>query len=244
MTLSRALQLWLLAVVTTACTGATRDATVASDTSRPPVASAATTTVSTDDRPRAEPEDRSTPGCRTPPEGIRVDSLAIAGFALDTPLAEFEGRCLGIRMVRVPMGGEPAAALRFDFAGAVVWAAQADQSDSLRWEQAADWWVIEGDSLRLRSGKLIPRTFGELRQAGGAVVVAQTNADTMGSYAILCSDPHISLLFGHDLALPANTGRWPVAQVPGNDSLRVQRVEVSVAPRDTSLVAVCRSVGT
>jgi len=102
--------------------------------------------------------------------------------------------------------------------------------EALRDDEAPDLWTLEGDSIRLPDGELMPRTLGALRSRYGFAVVDENRAgdDIDGPHARSCRFPY--LLFA--LSVMDTARRVP-------DSARVTGVDMTGA--DTVMARFCTS---
>jgi hypothetical protein len=174
--------------------------------------------------------------CDRPKHGVVVGPDTIAAFPTRAPLAELRRRCMAGDTILHDAVGWQAVAWVFPFDGARVVAVQSKHGfgESLRENEPADLWTVEGDSVRLADGELLPRTLGALRERYGQTIVdANVAADDVdGPHARSCRWPYV--LFA--LAVK-DTARL----VP--DSARITGVQVSV-PVDTTIVRVCAAPAT
>jgi hypothetical protein len=115
--------------------------------------------------------------------------------------------------------GWQGVAWKFPFVGASVMAVQSKHGygESVHDDEEPDLWIVEGDSIRLPDGALVPRTLGALRAKYGLTLVDQNTGgdDIDGLHARSCRFPY--LLFALSVNDTART-------VP--DSARVTRVDM------------------
>jgi hypothetical protein len=172
------------------------------------------------------------PVCVRPPQGIIVGHDSIAGFSTHATLGALRQQCSLGKSDLYDAVGWQAVAWRFPFDGASVMAVQTKHSygDALSDGEAPDLWIVEGDSVRLPDGELVPRTLGALRtRYGFAIVDENLKGDDMdGPHARSCRFPYLLFALGvNDTA----------TKVP--DSARVTRVDMDALGADTVISRLC-----
>jgi hypothetical protein len=157
--------------------------------------------------------------CATPPRGIVVSRDSIASLPTHATLGEIKRRCDAGDTTLYDAVGWQAAAWVFPFEGARVVVVQTKRGDGdvVRDDEVPDLWTVEGDSVRLPDGQLMPRTLGVLRARFAPLVVDENIPadDVDGPHARSCRLPY--LLFA--LAVNDTARRVP-------DSARVTRVDL------------------
>ena len=151
----------------------------------------------------------------------------IAGFPAGARLADLDERCHSDIEDDYGIGGYTARARIFTFPGARIAAVQSDNESALQYDQAADLWSGEGDSLRLPDGRLMPATVGELRAAyPHGLVSSDKGDDSDGVVAYVCEFPRLAFPLGYEPPTPADTGHWPLSAHAIPDSTKLWRIEV------------------
>lgn len=170
--------------------------------------------------------------CARPARGIIVGHDSVAGFPTHSTLGALRQQCtLGDTALYDAVGWQ-AVAWRFPFAGARVMAVQSKHGygEAVHDDEVPDLWIVEGDSVRVPDGELVPHTLGALRaRYGFAAVDENINADDVdGAGARFCRLPYLSFALSvHDTA----------RRVP--DSARVTRVEMDTPGVDTVFSRFC-----
>jgi hypothetical protein len=169
--------------------------------------------------------------CARPARGIIVGHDSVAGFSTHATLGALRQQCgLGNSALYDAVGWQ-GVAWTFPFVGASVMAVQSKHGygEAVHDDEAPDLWVVEGDSVRLPDGELVPPTLGALRARYGFEVDENINADDIdGPSARSCRFPYLSFsLSVHDTA----------RKVP--DSARVTRVEMDTPGADTVFSRFC-----
>ena len=191
--------------------------------------------------------DKTAPAlCPTPAGGIRIAIDSVAGMPADLTVSALRRLCTAARADPVPYAGFTSPAIRFDYAGATVWAVQnIANTDTLVADQRAAYWAAVGDSLRFPDGRLIPRRLGQLRMLeSDGVMFINSGDDTEGADVSLCRFPGLSFFFD-TLPAPADTSVRPFAGIPTTDTMPFRRAEQyrdSVALRVTR--QLCHRAGT
>ena len=169
--------------------------------------------------------------CARPPRGIIVGHDSVAGFSTHAALRTLRQQCGAGKSDLYDAVGWQADAWRFPFPGANVLVVQSNHSgEAMHEDEAPDLWIVEGDSVRLPDGELMPRTLGALRARYGSAIVDDNvgGDDIDGPHARSCRFPY--LLF----ALSVNdTAR----KLP--DSARVTRVDMDTPGADTVISRFC-----
>jgi len=188
--------------------------------------------------------------CTPPKDGLRLTRDVVAGLSTRASVVELRASCQAARLDTIGMGGDEAVGLRFDYPGGTVWAAQADDADSLVAAKPATWWAAAGDSLRFSSGELIPRTVGALRRFDSVgVVVLDRGDDTEGSFVVLCRHPELGIIYGSELQpiLGRDTTKKakfitlvPLRSVRATDTLPYWRIDVGSTGYDDWVREFCR----
>jgi hypothetical protein len=172
-----------------------------------------------------------TPVCVRPARGIIVGHDTVAGFSTHADFRALRQQCGFGKADLYDAVGWQAPAWKFPFAGASVMAVQSKLGlGAMNDDEAPDLWVVEGDSVRLPDGELMPRTLGALRARYGFAIVDENlkGDDIDGPYARPCRFPYLRF------ALSVNdTAR----KVP--DSARVTRVDMDTSGVDTVISRLC-----
>jgi len=168
--------------------------------------------------------------CTTPAGGIVVSLDSVAGLSTHATLGALRQQCVAGDSVLYDAVGWQAVAWAFPFAGARVTAVQSKHGfgDLVHDDEIPDLWTVEGDSVRLPDGHLVPQTLGLLRSQYSVTIVDENTGgdDIDGPHARSCRFPY--LLFALSTT---DTAR----QVP--DSARVTRVDMD-GP-DTTMTRFC-----
>ena len=168
--------------------------------------------------------------CVPPSLGIVVSRVAVAGLSTHATLGVLRRQCAAGDSVLYDAVGWQAVAWTFPFAGARVTAVQSKYGfgDVVHDDEIPDLWTVEGDSVRLPDGQLVPQTLGLLRSRYGFTVVDENTVgdDIDGPHARSCRFPF--LLFALSTT---DTAR----HVP--DSARITRVDMD--GRDTVTTRFC-----
>jgi len=162
--------------------------------------------------------------CPSAPGGIGVSFDKIAYFPARAPASELERLCPALGDTLYDAVGWQANGRKFPFVGAMVVAIphQGGSPDSIPGD-APEMWTASGDSVRLPNGQLLPKTLGELRALGKAIVDKNEGYDDWnGPDARSCRFPEILFKLNGD-GLPKT--------LP--DSARVTSVEINVRRRET-----------
>jgi hypothetical protein len=182
---------------------------------------------------RASAETTAKEVCATPPHGIIVSRDSVASFSTHSTLAALVKQCGAGKSDLYDAVGWQADAWTFPFVGARVMVVQTRHSNgALSEDEVPDLWTVEGDSVRLPDGELVPRTLGALRSHYGTIDVDDNiNADDIdGPYAHSCRFPYLRF---------ALTVLDTARHVP--DSARVTRVDLALA--DSGHVRYCTTGG-
>lgn len=157
--------------------------------------------------------------CATPPRGVVVTRDSVASLPTHATLGEIKRRCAAGDTTLYDAVGWQAAAWVFPFVGARVVAVQSKHGDGdvVHDDEIPDLWTVEGDSVRLPDGQLMPRTLGALRSRYAPLSVDENipGDDIDGPHARSCRLPY--LLFA--LAVEDTARHVP-------DSARVIRVDL------------------
>lgn len=168
--------------------------------------------------------------CARPTRGVIVSLDSVAGFSAHATLGTLRRQCGAGDSALYDAVGWQGVAWTFPFAGARVMAVQSKHGfgESVHDEEAPDLWAVEGDSVRLPDGALVPRTLGALRSRYGFAIVGENTGgdDFDGPGARSCRFPY--LLFA--LAVDDNARHVP-------DSARV--IRVNMAGTDTVMSRFC-----
>ena len=222
--------------------GCARDAKDENAAPGPPTDSiAADSTPSAEATPRASGTDEEG-RCAAPAGGVRVAYDTVAGLATHAPLATLIAICGEGETDLVSFGGSQSPARLFRFPGAEVRAGQTklDYGDSLDLSLAADLWQVEGDSVRLPDGGLLPRRVRELEaRYGAAVVTSDKRDDSDGVRVRLCRYPDVELVLQYSEPTPDDVGAWLVGAGILSDTARIYSLEVSNSNRPESVVRLC-----
>jgi hypothetical protein len=169
--------------------------------------------------------------CATPQHGIIVSLDTVASLPTRASLAELQRICPAGDTTLYDDVGWQADAWAFPFVGARVLAVQSQGSveESLIDSSAADLWTVQGDSVRLPDGWLLPRTLGELRARYGKAIVDENigGDDWDGPHVRTCRFTYLRIALA-----TSDTAR----QVP--DSARLTVVEMNVPP-ERGILASC-----
>ena len=111
--------------------------------------------------------------CTTPAGGIVVSLDSVAGLSTHATLGALRQQCAAGDSVLYDAVGWQAVAWAFPFAGARVTAVQSKHGfgDLVHDDEIPDLWTVEGDSVRLPDGHLVPQTLGLLRSRYGVTIV-------------------------------------------------------------------------
>lgn len=180
---------------------------------------------------RADAPAVNIPVCARPARGIVVGYDTVAGFSTHATLSALRQKCTLGKSDLYDAVGWQADAWTFPFAGASVMVVQSEHSgEAMHNDEAPDRWLVQGDSVRLPDGELMPRTLGALRaRYGFALVDENLDADDVDDpHARPCRFPYLRF------ALSVNdTARI----VP--DSARVTGVEMDTPGADTVMTRLC-----
>ena len=180
--------------------------------------------------------------CAAPAGGVRVAHDTVAGLPTHAPLSTLIAVCGEGETDLVSFGGSQSPARLFRFPGAEVRAGQTkfDYGDSLDLSLAADLWQVEGDSVRLPDGGLLPQRVGELEaRYGAAVVMSDKRDDSDGVRVRLCRYPDVELVLEYSEPTPDDVGAWLVGHGILSDTARIYSLEVSNSNRPESVVRLC-----
>lgn len=170
--------------------------------------------------------------CARPTRGVVVGHDTVAGFSTHATLAALRQECtVGDDSLYDAVGCQ-AVGWTFPFAGARVMAVQSKHGfgEAVHDDEVPDLWIVDGDSVRLPDGQLVPRTLGALRARYGRILVDDNiqGDDVDGPHARPCRFPYLLLALGVN-----DTAR----HVP--DSARVTRVDMDTPGVDTVFARLC-----
>ena len=169
--------------------------------------------------------------CATPAGGIVISRDRVGSFSTHATLGALKRECSAGDSTVFDDAGLQAAAWAFPFVGARVLAVQSKHAfyEPTRDDEVPDLWSIEGDSVRLPDGQLVPATLGGLKARYPFVhVTNNTGLDDseLGAWSCQLTYLHFALAV-NDSAL----------HVP--DSARVTRVDLT-ARTDSAYERFCR----
>ena len=166
--------------------------------------------------------------CATPVGGIVVSSDRIGSLSTHATLGALKRECSAGDSAMYDAVGWQAAAWAFPFVGARVLAVQSKHAfyEPTSDDEVPDLWTIEGDSVRLADGQLVPATLGSLKARDSFLIVDDNvpGGDDFRLEARSCQPPY--LLFG--LAVNDSARHVP-------DSARVTWIELDGTARTDSI---------
>ena len=180
--------------------------------------------------------------CARPAGGIAVSADSLAGLPARASLGDLVRACAASTADIYTIGGYQPAARVFPFSGAKLTAVQSKYEGSLHYDEPPDLWAVEGDSVRLADGQLLPRTAGELRKRyPRGIVTSDKGDDSDGVRIISCQFPGLEFILSYSAPTPSPSGRWPLSARAVADTSHIFSVEVFPGRTDPDSSCIAQS---